>query len=265
MPYDSVGLPTAQRPEHAVQTYTDDAFLASVVAEYFAAGLARGEAAIAIATPAHIEAFRARLTDEGVDVKPAIERGQLVFLDAEHTLARFLVDDLPDRAAFFAVARDTIQRVLVAGFTTVRAFGEMVELLWRRNLAAAAQLEALWNEVLAEGGISLLCGYRVAPFTGHAERALHGIVGCHSRLLPDQHAEDFADAVHLAYEDVFGAAGDTAGLREVLAARRDAIPVMSQPQASLFALREVAPSLADEVVARGREHYQRGRGRAGRP
>ena len=34
--------------------YSDDAFLANVVADYLGAGLSRGEAAVVIATPPHV-------------------------------------------------------------------------------------------------------------------------------------------------------------------------------------------------------------------
>ena len=263
--HDSLEPASSEPRDHFVLTYTDDMFLARLVADFFASGLALNEAAIAIATPAHLQTFHESLIGHGVAVDAAMERGQIVFLDAELTMARFMTDDAPDPAAFLATASETLGRVRAAGFAKVRAFGEMVDLLWRRNLQATARLEGLWNEVLAGGGVSLVCAYRVEPLTRHSEGVLHDIVGCHSRMLPDQHADDFEAAVHRAYDDVFGASGDAGGLRELLATRRASMPAMSRAHTSLFALREISPSLADQVVERGREHYHDRRRRTERP
>ena len=45
--------------DHIVHTYQDRGFLAEAVAEYLGTGLARGEAAIIIARPAHQRGFPA--------------------------------------------------------------------------------------------------------------------------------------------------------------------------------------------------------------
>jgi DcmR-like sensory protein len=47
----------------------------------------------------------------------------------------------------------------------VRACGEMVDVLWKRNqTAAATRVEMLWNELAQSHDFSLLCGYSMGNF-----------------------------------------------------------------------------------------------------
>jgi hypothetical protein len=68
--------------DHLVQLYTDDDFLARAVAHFVGAGFGVGEAAVIIATPAHLARFLDRLP-EGPD---ALARGQLIAIDAADCL-----------------------------------------------------------------------------------------------------------------------------------------------------------------------------------
>jgi anti-sigma regulatory factor (Ser/Thr protein kinase) len=145
---------------HAVHFYESTAELAGIVGGYLAEGLGAGGAAVVVATPPHIEAFKQELAFHGVDVWAyAQARGTLVVLDAAETLAHLIRDGEIDPEAFQRVV-GTLLRDLAAGGRAVRAHGEMVDLLWQSgNVDAAIELEKLWNELLQELGFSLLCGY----------------------------------------------------------------------------------------------------------
>jgi hypothetical protein len=84
------------RPNHIVQFYEDDDFLCEAVAQFLAAGLLEGEPVCVIATEAHREELAARLGRRGLPIDEARARGQLAWLDARETLARFMVGDMPD-------------------------------------------------------------------------------------------------------------------------------------------------------------------------
>ena len=57
-------------------------------------------------------------------------------------------------------------------YLLVRAFGEMVDLLWKDgNADAAIRLEELWNELATKYQYSLLCGYSVDNFLHDAGAA----------------------------------------------------------------------------------------------
>ena len=135
-------------PSHVVQFYDDDAALVQRVAEYLVEGLAGGPVVV-IATPEHREAL-ARALPAGGDV---------VILDAEETLSRFMVDGAPDLERFDASVGELV-RDAARGGRPARAFGEMVAVLWERgNVTGAIALEELWNDLLDRVGFSLFCAY----------------------------------------------------------------------------------------------------------
>jgi anti-sigma regulatory factor (Ser/Thr protein kinase) len=147
--------------DHVVKFYADDHDLTSVVVAYLAAALVEGDAVIVIAAPRHREAFRAGLASVGVDVEAARRDGRLHVVDAEDALSRIMVGGAPDPAAFDAVVGSLVRQ---AGATTgVRAYGEMVALLWDAgNVVGAIDLERLWNRLQEETSFSLLCAYACA-------------------------------------------------------------------------------------------------------
>jgi len=55
--------------------------------------------------------------------------------------------------------------------TIVRAYGEMVDVLWKLGQEdAAIRLEILWNTLATTYGFALLCGYSTGNFYKQAER-----------------------------------------------------------------------------------------------
>lgn len=169
----------AEGAEHTVQFYDRPATLAHRVADFAAAGMNRGEAAIVIATAEHRMATEGRLVALGIDLGAAAAEGRYLPLDAAQTLERVLVDGRPDAARFDAVVGGVVRTALGAR-PGVRAFGEMVGLLWSDGKHdAAIALEDLWNELLGHHPFSLMCGYpaRQLSFGG---RGLARIVDAHT-------------------------------------------------------------------------------------
>jgi hypothetical protein len=241
--------------DHVVQLYKDEGFLIRAVTHFMSTGLAAGEAGVLIATPEHVAAVTRRLA-AAVDVSGALARDQLVLLDAETCLTRFMIGGMPDRAAFLALANGVLDRVRAAGHRRVRLFGEMVNLLWEDNLPATVKLEALWSEVLVERQVCLLCAYRLDNFDHRVHRGLlHRISRSHSHMVPVEDYERLDAAVDRAYRDVFGDRADTVTLRELLVAQPSAAAAMPAAQAALVALRDVRGDIADDVLARARTYY----------
>ncbi|HYE93574.1 MAG TPA: MEDS domain-containing protein [Terriglobales bacterium] len=251
---------TLRRPQpcdHLIQLYTDEGFLGRAVGAFLGAGLAGGEAAVIIATPPHAALFRERLAADGLDVAAAEARGQLVVRDAQASLGAFMVDGMPDRDRFRALVTPVLAYITASGFGRTRLYGEMVDLLWNHSLPATVALEQLWNEVLAETRVSLLCAYGIDTFDRQIQRGvLHQITACHTELIPVEDYGRLERAVDLAYADVFGSAGEATLLREHMVARYKAATKMPAPQAALLALRDVAPLVADSLVDRARFHFQ---------
>ena len=68
----------------------------------------------------------------------------------------------------------------------VRAFGEMVDVLWKDGLQnTALRLEDLWNNLSQEQGFLLLCTYLIDSLDSNAyEDSLERICKCHSQVEP---------------------------------------------------------------------------------
>jgi hypothetical protein len=149
--------------DHVVQLYDHDAELTSAVGPYLAEGLAAGDAVVIIATPEHRAGIAAELTALGVDVDHAIANGDYLALDAAATLAEFTVDGWPHSGRFDAVVGRLV-RDKCNGGRALRAYGEMVALLWEDNRQAAAiELEMLWNDLRRRERFALYCAYRMTP------------------------------------------------------------------------------------------------------
>ena len=170
--------------EHFVQFYHHDDALVNSVTTFIAAGLYRGEAAIVVATPAHRASFERELEAAGIDVAAAATRRRYFSLDAAETLDRFMVKGVPDTKKFMDVIGGMVAEVSANG-TAVRAFGEMVAILWAEgNRRAALELEELWNELGRIRAFRLFCAYPASSFTGPnaGEPWIH-VCKMHSRVL----------------------------------------------------------------------------------
>lgn len=249
-------LRTPHPCDHLVQLYTDEIFLSRAVSLFIGLGLADGEAAVIIATPEHVELFKKSLRAAGLDVATLVAREQLLLLDARTRLAEFMVDGMPDRDKFVNSLMPVFAGIRAAGYEKIRLYGEMVNLLWDHNLPGTVALEELWNQVLADTRLSLLCAYGIDNFDRQAHRGvLHQISRCHSHFIPVDDYGRLETAVDRAYADVFGARGDPRSLRSLITARAAANTVMPPAQAALFALNGLSSGIADAVLERTRYHY----------
>jgi MEDS: MEthanogen/methylotroph, DcmR Sensory domain len=176
------------RPEyldggHVVQFYGHEEELADRVAGYLLGALQDDGVAVVIATAAHRRSFERRLTRAGVDLAAAARAGTYRTLDAGDAVRALTTGGQLDRGAF-----DRVIGRLIAdagqGERPVRAYGEMVALLWDAGLVNdAVQLEEMWGSLGLSHSFSLFCSYPARSVTGdgHLEAfaeicRLHGSV-----------------------------------------------------------------------------------------
>ena len=164
-----------ERPEpgqHVVQLYgRDDQLLTRHVGQYLAEGLKRDDGLLLIATRAHTETIVRALEEEGGEYAAATADGRLLVLDAEATLARFMVDGEPSWERFDEVVGTAVRGLHArAPEGNLRAFGEMVGVLWSAGqTAAAVELEDHWNRLLEQHAVSLFCAYPIDVFQGECD------------------------------------------------------------------------------------------------
>jgi hypothetical protein len=171
--------------EHVVQVYEDDSAFLDTLAEFVVGGLVRGEAVIVIATPLHRAGLQQRLTANLIDHAAAQASDQLILMDAEETLTQFLIDKWPNDALFFEVIGRVLERAQRGG-RKVRAFGEMVAVMWARGYCGATiRLEHLWTDLCREKAFSLFCAYPKVGFTQDAAHDIAHVCALHSKVLQD--------------------------------------------------------------------------------
>jgi hypothetical protein len=168
---------------HAVQFFSDDIALSHLVGDFLATGFAGGDAGLIIATPEHRVLIETVLRARAIDVDGQKKMGELVVLDARETLNTFMVDGMPHAATFTYVLGGVLDQVCRSNpDCSVRAYGEMVNVLWRDGLEAAAiRLEMLWNELAHTRDFKLLCGYSMGNF--YKGTALEAIKNQHSHVV----------------------------------------------------------------------------------
>jgi hypothetical protein len=170
--------------EHLVQIYEDSGGFFDSLEGFVAGGLRSGDGILVIATPAHLAALTERLSSNGFDLDAARASDQFIALDAEETISRFMVALWPDEELFAGLVTDLLARAGANGRRKVRAFGEMVAVLWAQGYyEATMHLERLWHELCLKKSFSLFCAYPKSGFTKDAEASIREICEMHSRLV----------------------------------------------------------------------------------
>jgi hypothetical protein len=170
--------------EHLVQIYDEERVFLDSLEGFVAGGLDAGDGIVVIATPVHRRALADRLNARGLDVDAACAKDQYIALDAVDTLSKFMVNGWPDDDRFKSLVTQLLSRAGQEG-RRVRAFGEMVAVLWQqRHHGATVRLEHLWHRFCREETFSLLCAYPKSGFTRDATASIQEICDAHSRVVP---------------------------------------------------------------------------------
>jgi hypothetical protein len=168
---------------HAVRFYDSKESLCRIVAEFLGAGFITGQPGLVIGTPEHRAAIVHELQSRHFDVDGMQAAGDLLLLDARETMSSFMVDGVPDGQRFKDRMTTAIEEVS-RGRTdcTIRAYGEMVDLLWKDgHTVAAVRLEMLWNKLAMTHDFSLLCGYAMGNF--YKDASVNEICQQHTHLI----------------------------------------------------------------------------------
>ena len=173
---------------HAVQFYKDDESLAATVGRFLGAGLKAGQPGVVIATPPHSKLILAQLELKGLNPAGLQRTGELVTLDAKKVLSSFMIGKLPDPLMFKSNVGDAIDRLCAVRMPgPIRAYGEMVDLLWQDgNSEGAIKLEMLWNQLASSYDFELLCGYAFGSFykeTRDMRLDLEAVISQHTEVV----------------------------------------------------------------------------------
>lgn len=179
--------------EHLVQIYNNDTAFLDALEGFVGGGIKTGDGVITIATPEHQAALAHRLDSRGIDVAAAMASDQYIALDAQEMLSKFMVPlggtQWPDHKRFENAVNELLTRATKGpdGKTRrVRAFGEMVALLWEQgNAGATIRLEYLWHDFCQKKAFCLFCAYPRSCFTQNADESMNQICAAHSKVMRD--------------------------------------------------------------------------------
>ena len=176
-----------------------------------------------------------------------MKEGRLHVLDAEKTLALFMANGMPQWQPFREAIGGLIADLRLR-HSTVRAYGEMVDVLWRRGQREAAiRLEEYWNELGQLQTFSLFCAYHMDPLDSAAYGGpLESVCKVHSHLIPSPDGARFNEAVHDAARRVLDQ--PLAQILLALAANHKSATRMPSGQAALFWLQQNMPRTAEKVL-----------------
>jgi len=151
---------------HAACFYEDDTVLIEALCEFVCAGLDAGEVAVAILTKPHRTGLEKRLAQKAYDLSGLQAAGRYAAFDASETLNLFMRNGHPDETLFRSLVHPLFMSLARVG-TGVRAFGEMVTVLWEEgNAVGAVELEMMGTELGREiakvSRLTLLCAYPAA-------------------------------------------------------------------------------------------------------
>ena len=169
--------------DHVVQIYENDGIFLDALAGFVGGGINSGDCTIVIATEPHLKALKDRLIEYGVYVDALISEDRYIPLDAGKTLEKFMINGWPDEVLFNQLVTKLLQRAR-RNNRKVRAFGEMVALLWAQgHNGATVQLEHLWNNFCETEAFCLFCAYPKSGFTQDINDSIKNICGSHSKMI----------------------------------------------------------------------------------
>ena len=186
-------LAACPHPAHSVHFYADADALFENVARFLGAGLDAGDRIIVIATAAHKDSITARLDER--TLARALAARHVVFLDAHETLDEIMSGNDVDADRFHEVLERALAGLRAdAPGARVRAFGEMVDVLWQAGSSnAALRLEELWAEACRKHGFALLCAYAMGHFYAEPNAALFvRVCDHHSHVVASDQRADVA-------------------------------------------------------------------------
>ncbi len=224
--------------------------------DFLACGLESGETAIAIATLERRKALLAVLAGR-IDAEGSIENGALQLLDAEQTLDRIVVRGYPDAQRFDAVIGDRLRAAQARG-TGIRAYGEMVGVLWKAGrFPAAIRLEQLWNGLRRHVSFSLYCAYPIDVFGSEFDSvAADALLRAHTQFLPAEAGGSLECAVARAAEELLGSR--LAAFQHHPRGQNSTLGALPAGESMILWLKACCADRAGEILDRARKYYYEG-------
>ncbi len=170
--------------DHLVQIYDNDEIILDALEGFVSSGFQAQDSVIIIATEEHLTELNKRLSDHGFDLSGLQVSRQYIPLNAHETLAKFMVTGWPDEKLFMSTVEELIEFARGKMNRPIRAYGEMVAILWGQGYSGATvQLEHLWNKFCEKETFCLFCAYPKSGFTDDAKTSMQHICSTHTKVI----------------------------------------------------------------------------------
>lgn len=171
------------RFDHVVQVYDNDVIFIDTLTGFVESAIRSHESAIVIATNAHLSALEAKLEKCGHSIEALISDNKFIPVSAEDMLHDLLINDKPDEYKFNEAISGLLKHAKL-NLKNVRAFGEMVAILWAEGKKdATLQLEHLWNKLCIQDSFCRYCAYPKELFPKNEADAVKTVCDCHSKVI----------------------------------------------------------------------------------
>nr|WP_294924396.1 MEDS domain-containing protein [uncultured Flavobacterium sp.] len=169
--------------DHLVQIYENESHFLNTLEGFAGSGILSGDSVIVIAKQIHLDQLQERLSNHNIDVESLTKENLYIPLEANEVLSKFMVNGWPDEKLFNNLIFEILGRARENG-RKVRAFGEMVAILWEQgNNGATVRLENLWHNLHALDKFSIYCAYPKSGFTRPYENSISEICKAHSKII----------------------------------------------------------------------------------
>jgi hypothetical protein len=172
--------------DHLVQIYENEIHFLNTLEGFAGSGILSGDSVVIIAKQFHLDQLQERLLKHDFDIEHLIKNDLYIPLDANKMLDKFMVNNWPDEKLFSDLIHDILKRAR-KNDTKVRAFGEMVAILWEQgNNGATVRLENLWHNLHSRDNFSIYCAYPKSGFTRSYMDSFSEICKAHSKIIDGQ-------------------------------------------------------------------------------
>ena len=172
--------------DHLVQIYESEGHFLNTLEGFAGSGILSGDSVVVIAKQSHLDQLSQRLSKHSFDIENLIADDLYIALEANEILSEFMVNGWPDEKLF----NDSISAILRRARKNdrkVRAFGEMVAILWEQGQnGATVRLENLWHNLHSKDKFSIYCAYPKSGFTRNYEDSISEICKAHSKIIDGQ-------------------------------------------------------------------------------
>ncbi|HKC67040.1 MAG TPA: MEDS domain-containing protein [Bacteroidia bacterium] len=170
--------------DHLVQIYENNNSFFNTLEGFAGDGLIKGESVVLVATAEHLNFLSGRLRVHGFDLDTFMATDQYIPVDANESIANFMVNNQVDEARFNTFI-DKIMKRAKKNNQKVRAFGEMKTILLAGGQTeAAVKVEKLWHNIQQQYQICLFCAYPKSIFSKFRSHAsIKAICKVHSKII----------------------------------------------------------------------------------